>query len=245
MEGRLSPENNMLVQPLAMLIPTDKVPLSRAPKDLIVQGFFVTGTDTDVGKTLVSAWLLTQIEASYWKPIQAGTEPATDSATVQRLAELPPERILPEAYVLPESLAPHEAARRAGIVLDMDKLEAPQHEGLLIVEGAGGLMVPITDDAYMIDLAADLDLPIILVSRSTLGTINHTLLSIEAIRRRGLPLAGVVITGPETPHNRAAIERYGQIEVIAEIPWLDTINRSTLKTIVPEFDLIKLATVRP
>ena len=95
----------------------------------------------------------------------------------------------------------------------------------------------------MIDLAAELDLPIILVARSTLGTINHTLLSIEAIRRRGLPLAGVVITGPETPHNRAAIERYGQIDVIAEIPWLDAPSRSALRDIQPELDLLKLATV--
>ena len=210
-----------------------------------MHGFFVTGTDTDVGKTLVSAWLLTQLDASYWKPVQAGTEPTTDSATVQRLAELPAGRVLPEAYLLPEPLAPHEAARRAGIAIDMAKLAAPPHEGIIVVEGAGGLMVPLTDDAYVIDLAAELDLPILLVSRSTLGTINHTLLSIEAIRRRGLPLAGVVITGPETPHNRAAIERYGQIEIIAEIPWLETIDRSVLKAIEPEFDLMKLATVRP
>jgi dethiobiotin synthetase len=210
-----------------------------------VHGFFVTGTDTNIGKTLVSAWLVTHLDASYWKPVQAGTEPATDAATVQRLAEVPPERILPEAYLLPEPIAPHEAARRAGIAIDMEKLRAPEHEGLLVVEGAGGLMVPLTEDAYMIDLAADLDLPIVLVARSTLGTINHTLLSIETIRRRGLPLAGVVITGPETPHNRAAIERYGQIEVIAEIPWLETVTRSVLKAIQPEFDLMKLATVRP
>jgi len=212
---------------------------------LIVPGFFVTGTDTDVGKTLVSAWLLTHLDAFYWKPVQAGTEPATDAATVQRFAEVGPERILPEAYVLPDPMAPHEAARRAGITLDMAKLAAPPCDGLLIVEGAGGLMVPITDDAYMIDLAAELDLPIILVARSTLGTINHTLLSIEAIRRRGLPLAGVVITGPETPHNRAAIQRYGQVDVIAEIPWLETISCAALKAIPPELDLIKLATVAP
>jgi len=210
-----------------------------------VSGFFVTGTDTDVGKTLVSAWLLTHLDGSYWKPVQAGSEPATDSATVQRLAELPLGHILPEAYLLPEALAPHEAARRAGVTLDMRKLELPPCDGLVIVEGAGGLMVPITDDASMIDLAAELDLPIVLVARSTLGTINHTLLSLEAIRRRGLPLAGVIITGPETPHNRAAIERYGQIEVIAEIPWLETVNRDALKAIEPEFDLLKLATVRP
>jgi dethiobiotin synthase len=211
-----------------------------------VHGFFITGTDTDVGKTLVAAWLVTQLGASYWKPVQAGTEPETDSAMVQRLAELPAARILPEAYLLPEPLAPHEAARRAGVTIDLDTLEVPAHEGLIVVEGAGGLMVPLTDSAYMIDLAADLDLPIVLVARSTLGTINHTLLSIEAIRRRGLPLAGVVITGPETPHNRAAIERYGQIEVLAEIPWLEQpIDRAALKAIPPEFDLMKLATVKP
>jgi dethiobiotin synthetase len=100
--------------------------------------------------------------------------------------------------------------------------------------------VPLTDTAYVIDLATELHLPVILVARSTLGTINHTLLS-PAIRRRGVPLAGVVINGPETAHNRAAIERYGQVEVIAEIPWLDTVNRSTLLAMEPELDLMKLA----
>ena len=208
-------------------------------------GFFITGTDTDVGKTLVSAWLLTQLEGTYWKPIQAGTLPTTDSATVQRLAQLPVSRVLPEAYLLPEPMAPHEAARRANIAMDMEKLRLPPHDGLVVVEGAGGLMVPIADGAYMIDLADSLDLPIILVARSTLGTINHTLLSLEAIRRRGLPLAGVVISGPESPHNRAAIERFGQVEVIAEIPFLETVSRDTLKAVAPELDLLKLATVRP
>ena len=208
-------------------------------------GFFITGTDTDVGKTLVSAWLLTQLEGTYWKPIQAGTLPTTDSATVQRLAELPVSRVLPEAYLLPEPMAPHEAARRANIAMDMEKLRLPPHDGLVVVEGAGGLMVPIADGAYMIDLADSLDLPIILVARSTLGTINHTLLSLEAIRRRGLPLAGVIISGPESPHNRAAIERFGQVEVIAEIPFLETVSRDTLKAVAPELDLLKLATVRP
>jgi len=114
-----------------------------------------------------------------------------------------------------------------------------------VVEGAGGLMVPLTDEAYVVDLATELHLPLILVTRSTIGTINHTLLSLEAIRRRGLPLAGVVINGPETPHNRAAIERYGQVEVIAEIPWLETVSRSTLLAIQPELDLAKLARAEP
>jgi len=206
-----------------------------------VNGFFVTGTDTDVGKTLVSSWLLTKLDASYWKPVQAGVMPETDSSVVRRLAEIEPDRILPEAYVLPEAIAPHEAARRAGIAIDMAKFVPPISDRLLVVEGAGGLMVPLTDTACVIDLATELHLPLVLVARSTLGTINHTLLSLEAIRRRGLPLAGVVINGPETPHNRAAIERYGQVEVIAEVPWLDVVNRSTLLTIEPELDLMKLA----
>jgi dethiobiotin synthetase len=210
-----------------------------------MNGFFVTGTDTDVGKTVVSAWLLTHLDACYWKPVQAGAEPETDSAAVRRLAEVPADRILPEAYLLPEPIAPHEAARRAGIAIDMAKLVPPPCDRPLVVEGAGGLMVPLTGDTYVIDLATELHLPLILVARSTLGTINHTLLSLEAIRRRGLPLAGVVINGPETPHNRAAIERYGQVEVIAEIPWLDTVSRSALLAIQPELDLAKLARAEP
>ena len=90
-----------------------------------MQGFFVTGTDTDVGKTVVSACLLTHLDALYWKPVQAGAEPETDAVTVRRLAEISEDRILPEAYVLPEAIAPHEAARRAGVAIDVAKLEAP------------------------------------------------------------------------------------------------------------------------
>ena len=206
-----------------------------------MQGFFVTGTDTDVGKTLVSAWLMTHLDADYWKPVQAGTEPVTDSVTVRRLAEISADRILPEAYVLPEAMAPHEAARRAGISIDMAKLEPPAMNRLVVVEGAGGMLVPLTDTDYVIDLAGQLGLPIVLVARSTLGTINHTLLSIEALRRRGLPLAGVVMNGPETPHNRVAIERYGDVNIIAEIPWLPSVTRATLLEIEPELDLEKLA----
>ena len=211
----------------------------------MVQGFFVTGTDTDVGKTVVSAWLVARLGACYWKPVQAGTEPETDSAVVQRLSGASPDRILPEAYVLAEPIAPHEAARRAGMTIDMAKLVPPPYDGPLVAEGAGGLMVPLDDKSYVIDLARELELPLILVARSTLGTINHTLLSLEAIRRRGLPLAGVVMNGPETPHNRAAIEHYGQVEVIAEIPRLDPLTREKLIAIEPELDLMRLAGVVP
>ena len=206
-----------------------------------MQGFFVTGTDTDVGKTVVSAWLVAQLGACYWKPIQAGNHPETDSDIVRRLSGVAEGRILAEAYVLPEPIAPHEAAQRAGVSIDLARLVPPSCDRPLVVEGAGGLLVPLNDRAFVADLASELHLPIILVARSTLGTINHTLLSLEAIRRRGLHLAGVVVNGPETPHNRAAIERYGRVEIIAEIPWLDQLTPAKLMAIEPELDLAKLA----
>ncbi len=206
-----------------------------------MQGFFVTGTDTDVGKTLVAAWLLTHLDACYWKPVQAGTEPETDTESVRRLAELADDRIVAEAYVLSEPIAPHEAARRASVRIDMAKIVPPRLERPLVVEGAGGMLVPLNEESYVIDIAGKLGLPVILVARSTLGTINHTLLSLEALRRRGLPLAGVVVSGPKTPHNRAAIERYGKAKIIAEIPFLPSVTRASLLAIKPELDLLALA----
>ena len=206
-----------------------------------MQGFFVTGTDTDVGKTLVAAWLLTHVDACYWKPVQAGTEPETDTEAVRRLAEVGDDRIVTEAYVLPEAMAPHEAARRAGVRIDMTKIVPPRLERPLVVEGAGGMLVPLNEESNVIDIAGKLGLPVILVARSTLGTINHTLLSLEALRRRGLPLAGVVMSGPKTPHNRTAIERYGKTKIIAEIPFLPSVTRASLLAIEPEFDLLALA----
>ncbi|XSG82855.1 MAG: dethiobiotin synthase [Methyloligella sp. ZOD6] len=206
-----------------------------------MKGFFVTGTDTDVGKTVAAAWLTAHLGAAYWKPVQAGDEGGTDTQTVRGLAELPEDRVVPEAYVLPDPLSPHEAARRANVTIDLARIRPPETDGFLIVEGAGGIMVPLNEAELVIDLIEDLGLPAIVVARSTLGTINHTLLSLEALRRRGLAIAGVIMVGPESSHNRAAIERYGRTQVIAEIPWLDTLNRQTLCGIAPELDLAKLA----
>src|ERR1041384_3392753 len=136
-----------------------------------VEGFFVTGTDTNVGKTVVSAWLVGQLDGCYWKPVQAGGRPETDSDIVRRLAGVPPKRILPEAYVLSEAIAPPDAGRSEGVTIDLAKLVVPVCDRPLVVEGAGGLMVPLTDNAYVIDLATELHLPVVLVARSTLGTI--------------------------------------------------------------------------
>jgi len=199
--------------------------------------YFITGTDTDVGKTVTAAWAMLHLEAAYWKPVQAGLEGETDEAQVRRLTGAGDERFHPSAYSLPEPLSPHEAARRAGVAIEMGAFRLPQHEGPLVVEGAGGLMVPLNEGSYMIDLIGKLGLPAILVARSTLGTINHTLLSLTALRARRIPVAGVVLNGPETPHNRAAIETHGAVRILAEIPPLEPLTREALLAIAPMTDL--------
>jgi dethiobiotin synthetase len=182
--------------------------------------FFVTGTDTDVGKTIVSALLTIALDGYYWKPIQSGRDDRglTDRDRVGQLTGLGPERLLPERYCLGQPLSPHLAARLDGVEIELTDFELPV--GLdrpLIVEGAGGLLVPINDRHLMIDLIGHLGLPVVVVARSGLGTINHTLLSIGALRRSGIPILGVILNGPLNPENRRAIEFYGQVSVIAEV----------------------------
>jgi len=201
---------------------------------------FVTGTDTDIGKTVVAAWAMLHLDANYWKPVQAGLEDETDEEAVRRLTGAPDNRFLPSTYRLPDPLSPHEAARRAGIRIEMEDLRPGDHKEPLIVEGAGGLMVPLNEDSFVIDLIKQLEASAILVCRSTLGTINHTLLSLQALRDRQIPIAGVVLNGPNMPHNRSAIETYGQVRVIAEIPPLEPLTREALLGISPEIDMASL-----
>lgn len=195
----------------------------------VPKGVFVTGTDTGVGKTLVSACLARAWDAAYWKPLQTGLrEEAGDTPTVTELAGLPPARVHPPAWALAEPLAPLAAAELEGVTIDADALTLPEGDRPLVVEGAGGLMVPVTERVMMIDLIARFGLPVVLVARSGLGTINHTLLSLEALRARGIAVAGVVLNGPPNPGNRAAIERFGAVRVIAEIPPLAPLDPASV-----------------
>jgi dethiobiotin synthetase len=196
-----------------------------------MRGVFVTGTDTGIGKTLVSAWLVAGWRAAYWKPIQTGALADDDSATVARLA--PGHKIHPPAWRLLAPLSPHAAARREGLRIALSTLNAPETDTALVVEGAGGVLVPIGDDTLMIDLIARLGLPALVVARSGLGTVNHTLLTLEALRRRGLPIAGVAMNGPRDPENRAAIEERGRVTVLAEIEPLPTADAAHLARLPP------------
>lgn len=187
---------------------------------------FVTGTDTDVGKTLVAAWIAQNWRAAYWKPVQAGIQDATDAATVQALAPL--AQIIPPRWTLTTPASPHLAARLDGVQIQLDDFTLPETERDLVVEGAGGLLVPLNDRHVMADLIERLGLPVVVVARSGLGAINHTLLTLAEGRRRGLTIMGVILNGPANPENRAAIEHFGHMPVLAEIPRLSAVTDKVL-----------------
>jgi dethiobiotin synthase len=192
--------------------------------------FFITGTDTGVGKTVVSATLCAALDALYWKPVQTGTREGTDRATVMRIAGLPRGRTIPEVYRFAPPVSPHLAARRAGARIELDKIVAPKiaAEETLIAEGAGGVLVPLNETQLMTALMARLRLPVLLVTRTSLGTINHSLLSITALRHARVELRGVIMVGKANAENRKAIEHYGAVPVIGWLPPLAKLNRAAL-----------------
>ncbi|KQN03790.1 dethiobiotin synthase [Sphingomonas sp. Leaf25] len=188
----------------------------------------VTGTDTDVGKTVFAAGLAGAIGASYWKPVQAGTGDGTDRERVARLSGLPGDRILPEAYALATPCSPHRAAAIDGVTIDLDRLALPQVAGPLVVEGAGGVLVPIVGTTTFADLFARWGVPVVLVARTALGTINHSLLSIEALRARGVPVRGIAFVGESMSDSEATIVRLGGVRRLGRLPHLDRLGPDTL-----------------
>ncbi len=169
-------------------------------------------------------------EYYYWKPIQSGTVDGTDSETVRRLSECSPNRILPEAYIFSEPLSPHAAAKIDGMKIENERLRLPEIRPLLI-EGAGGVLVPLTEDMLYIDVFKSWKLPVLLACRSGLGTINHSLLSMEALRKRDIPILGCVLIGERNIPNEQAIAQYGAIEVIGHIPLLLSFEPNALKKV--------------
>jgi dethiobiotin synthase len=198
-----------------------------------MSGFFITGTDTNVGKTVLSALLCAALDGCYWKPIQTGAREGTDRDQVMAWTGISPERALPEAYLFDDPVSPHLAARRAGKRIDLQQIVQPPVNGIstLIVEGAGGVLVPVNEDETMADLMRHLGLPVILATRTTLGTINHTLLSLEELRSSRLTIHGVVMLGEPDHENQEAIEHYGRVPVLGIVPPLSEINAQTLRSV--------------
>ncbi len=200
-----------------------------------MKGLFVTGTDTGVGKTVAAAALMHRYRGvgplRYWKPIQTGIEIDDDTATVRRLGACSEDELFDQGVRLPKPVSPHLAARWAGQRIDLTELRGlvgNDGDTTWIVEGAGGLLVPVNETQTMADWIAYLGLPVLVVARSGLGTINHTLLTLEALRARSLRVAGVMMIGEPNADNRAAIEQYGHVPVAAEMPFLAPLDPGLL-----------------
>ncbi len=163
---------------------------------------FVTGIGTDVGKTIAAAILTQALEADYWKPIQAGDLDNSDSHKVQQLLSNSGSQIFENSYKLNTAASPHLAAIIDGITIDLQQIKEPKTKSHLVIEGAGGILVPLNDTDCIIDLIQK-DYKVVLVSRHYLGSINHTLLTYEALKNRKIPLAGIIFSGDE---NKASEE---------------------------------------
>ncbi|MFD9897735.1 dethiobiotin synthase [Mesorhizobium sp. NPDC059025] len=189
----------------------------------------VTGTDTDIGKTVFAAALTRLLGASYWKPVQAGLHGETDSEIVKRLGDIPPGRILPERWRLNTPASPHHAAAVDGVTIAPEDLTVPAIHGPLVIEGAGGILVPLTQTTTFADVFARWKLPVVLCARTRLGTINHTLLSLEALRARSVPVLGVAFIGETEPETESIIGRLGGVRILGRLPVLASLTPATLQ----------------
>lgn len=199
--------------------------------------FLITATDTDVGKTVFAAALTRALEGIYFKPVQAGLEDV-DTDTVRRLTGLPPGHFLPEIYRLRTPASPHYAAEQDGINIDMDRLVLPRTERPLIIESAGGLLVPLTRATLYADVFARWQAPAVLCARTALGTINHSLLSLEALRARNIPVLGVAFIGDPNPDSERTICEMGRVKRLGRLPHLAELTpEKLLQAFVQHFDL--------
>jgi dethiobiotin synthetase len=188
----------------------------------------IAGTDTDVGKTVFAAALTRAMGGSYFKPVQCGLDPGTDREAVRALTGLEDSRLLPEVYKLKSPLSPHRAAELDGVTIELSRLALPRADRMLVVELAGGLMVPLTRSDLSIDLLPRWKAPVVLCARTALGTINHTLLSIEALKRRSIPLIGLAFIGDENADTERTIVEMAKVRRLGRLPHLSPLTSESL-----------------
>lgn len=189
----------------------------------------IAGIGTEIGKTVVSAIVVEALQADYWKPVQSGALEDSDTETVRRLISNPVSTFHPEAYRLREPLSPHAAAAIDGVEISLTNFQLPETDNHLVIELAGGLLVPLNDRDLTIDLVQQLNVPVLLVSKHYLGSINHTLLSVEALQRRGIPILGLIFNGPETPASEDFIVNYTGLKTFGRIAWEAEVNNDFIK----------------
>ncbi len=192
------------------------------------KGVFVTGIGTEVGKTVVSALLVEALKADYWKPVQSGDLHFTDTHKIEQWAPSAGS-IFPERFRLNTPASPHASAKLDRVEISLSAFELPDTQNFLVVEGAGGLWVPLSDQASMLDLIQELDLPVVLVSRHYLGSINHTLLSLEALQRRNIPVAALIWNGQETPETERIIEHFSGSRALLRLEEQEDISAASLQ----------------
>ncbi len=190
------------------------------------QTYFVSGIGTEVGKTVISAILCKALKADYWKPVQAGDLDNTDSHKVEDWSG---SKIHPERFKLNHPMSPHAAAERDNVEINLEDFKIPSVEGPLIIEGAGGLYVPLNQKDCMIDLIKKMNVPMILVSRNYLGSINHTLLSIEAVKAKGIEIAGIIFNGKENKETQEVIAAMSGVKVFGRVDELAVINKESIE----------------
>lgn len=181
------------------------------------QTYIVAGIGTEIGKTVISAILTKALKADYWKPIQSGDLDQGDAYWIQQWVKHPELTIWPSTFRLTQPLSPHTAAEIDGVSITLQQFQKPASSKTLVIELAGGLMVPINDHETNLDLIKQLDAPVILVSKNYLGSINHTLLSFEILQKRGIPVLGIIFNGPENPSGEKFILNYTQLPLLLRV----------------------------
>lgn len=189
---------------------------------------FITGNGTDIGKTIISAIITEHLEADYWKPIQSGELDNTDTMKVKRLVSNSKTVFHKERFKLIQPLSPHASAEIDGIQIQLEDFKLPITDNYLVIEGAGGLMVPLNNKILIADLITHLDTSVILVSRNYLGSINHTLLTIQELRRRNIPIIGIVFNGEHTPQTENFILQYTQLPLLFRVEMEEKVDKQTI-----------------
>jgi len=193
--------------------------------------YFVTGIGTEVGKTIASAIITQALKADYWKPVQAGELDDSDRMKVEALIDNDRSKFHAEAYRLNEPMSPHAAAERDGVEIDISSIKMPDTNNHLVIEGAGGLLVPLNDKDTILNLIETLDCEVILVSRHYLGSINHSLMSLEVLKQRNIPVKGILFNGKENKDTESIIAKMSGIEVLGRIDELENLNKSVVDSI--------------
>jgi dethiobiotin synthetase len=195
----------------------------------MAEKYFITGIGTGIGKTITSAVLTEKLNADYWKPIQSGDLAQSDSLAIENLITNTISKIHPETYRLNHPLSPHLSAKMDGIEIELDKFQLPETNNTLIIEGAGGLMVPLNNKELIIDLIKHLSIPVIVVSQNYLGSINHTLLTINTLKQYNIDIKGIIFNGETNMESEGYILRYTQVQSLGNIPLLSNLDKVSIK----------------